>query len=397
MKKTILIIITFLSYKAFCQSPSRLNQPVDNLTFSNVLNFPEPSINLADYKSKVVIIDFWATWCAPCIASFSHLESLQNTFKNDLQIITVTDDPEERIKTFLKKRPLNLPVVIDEKRKVNNYFTHRTIPHTILIDQNGIIRAITEPKFITEEVIKSVLKGEKISIPEKKDNMEFDPNEPLSNSSNILYQILVTPFQNGISTMSSPGGTVFYPGRRILATNLLPQSLYEIAYEFPVSIRTRIEVEDKSSFKWNETNRICVDIIVPEKNGKERFDIMKKLLNDIYGYKVAIENRPEKVKILKKIGNSTLGLSESKGGQTSSSSGGDGLNMTNSKIESLASYLSGRLNVVVLDETNLTGKYDLKLPWYNENQEKNIESLKKLGLELVDETKKIDVLVISDK
>ena len=71
--------------------------------------------------------------------------------------------------------------------------------------------------------------------------------------------------------------------------------------------------------------------------------------------------------------------------------------MKNSSIETLASFLESQLNIPVVNESKLTKLYDLELPWYNENPGQIHEELKKIGLEIRDAERKIEVLVIKDK
>ena len=393
----IVILFTVLSSLQL-YGQSKIDKPAGNLEFAKILNSEKTSNKLSDFKSKMVILDFWATWCAPCIASFPHLEGLQNKFVNEIKIITVTDESEERINKFLQKRKMSLPIVIDKERKLASEFPHRSIPHTVIIDENGIVKAVTTPEQISEETLRQIIAGQQINLSEKIDNMKFDASRPLSSNDNFKYQITVTPFQKGFPSMSNPtGGSGVYKDRRILCTNLSPKSLYEVAYQFPVSIRTVIEVKNKKEFDWSEETAICFDLIVPEEIGEKRFDIMKQHLDYLYNYKPVIEKRPGTVKILKRIDGQNPVTKQATGGKKEVSYGGHGLSMKNARINTIAEFLESELNVPVIDETKLNGLYDLELAWYNENPDQINEELKKIGLEVINGTRDIDILVIYDK
>lgn len=191
---------------AWAQEPAKIENVVSNMTFQNILNFEKSSAMLSDFKGKVVILDFWATWCAPCISSFPKLESIQSKFGNQLQILTITDDPKERIELFLEKRKMSLPVVLDSDRTIAQKFPHRSIPHLVIIDEKGVIRAITTSSNITEETMQKVINGESISLEEKQDAMDFDPNELLSGNGNFSYQATFTPFKEGFPSFSNTQG-----------------------------------------------------------------------------------------------------------------------------------------------------------------------------------------------
>jgi thiol-disulfide isomerase/thioredoxin len=396
MKNTLTLILLAFTLTAYAQSGPLIGKQMADLQFSQILNYSKPAATLADFKSKVVILDFWATWCLPCIQAMPDLEKLQARFNKDIQIITVTDDPLARIQKFVEKQGLKLPIVIDKDGKLAEYFPHRTIPHTVIIDKNGIIRAITTPAELNETIIQKVIGNEPIAILEKRDNMDFDPSLPLSGNTSIDYQIVVTPYQIGLPSMANVSGDKNYLNRRIVAVNIGPQSLYEIAYHFPVNLRTEVNIKNKAAMEWNETNAICMDIIVPENKGPDRFEIMKQQLNNIFGYQISVEEKLKKVKVLRVLsGGAKLTLSS--GAPESFSSGGTGLQMVNSNIKTVTGFLEDELQALVIDETNLTGRYDLKIDWYNENPGLIYQNLKKLGLELVDDNRKVSILVIADK
>ena len=398
MKQLTVIVFLLFTFSTYAQE-SKLGKKSPELAFDKILNFKQSEASLIDFKDKVVILDFWAIWCGPCIKSFPHLEELQSKFPNDLQIVTITDDPEERIKRFLDNRKMNLPIVIDEKNELAQIFPHGVIPHTVVIDKSGIIRAITTPSEITEELIKRILLDQELNIEEKKDVINFDPSLPLSGNENFTYQITITPYKDGYPTFSNPnGGEAPYTGRRILATNLSARALFEIANQFPSVIRTIVEVSALSKFEWSKQNAICFELIVPEALGGQRFDIMKQQLSIYFDYQSFVEERVRPVNVIQRIKGTEILIPKSKEGTKSySNDTRNGISMKGSPIEKLAEFLESKLHKPVVNETNLGGLYDLEIPWYNESPEKIHEELKKIGLEIIDTERVIKVLVIKDK
>ena len=398
MKHLTVIIILLFTFSAFAQE-SKLGKKSPDLTFNKILNFEKSEATLIDFKGKIVILDFWATWCSPCIESFPHLEELQYKFPNDLQIITITSDPEVRIKRFLENRKTSLPIVIDEKKDFSEIFPHWVIPHTVLIDKSGIIKVIATPSEITEELITKILLGHEVNIEEKNQEKEFGSPFPLSGNENFSYQVTITPYNDQFHTYSSSsGGEAPYTGRRILATNLAARLLFEIAHQFPPRVRTIVEVSDLSKFEWNKKNAICFDLIVPEDLGGQRFDIMKQQLEIYFGYQSLVEERVRPVKVLQRIKGIEILITESKAGTVPNSNETRNLlSMKASPIDKLAEFLEHQIHQPVVNETNLAGLYDLEIPWYNESPEKIHEELKKIGLEIIDQERVIKVLVIKDK
>ncbi|HAK76560.1 MAG TPA: thiol-disulfide oxidoreductase [Runella sp.] len=399
MKHLVLFVFLAVSLNVVAQTESLLGKKSPELTFETIVNFEKTKATLNDFSGKLIILDFWATWCGPCIQSFPELEKLQAKFRNDLQVITITDDPEMRIKRFLEKRKTTLPVVIDEKRALAKIFPHRTIPHTVVIDKMGTVQAITTSSELSEALIKNLLAGKAVGIKEKKDVIDFDPSLPLAGNGDFTFQLTITPFKEGYPSFCNPkGGGSLYEGRRIIAANLSPKTLFEVAHQFPPGIRTVLDVSDPSKFAWNEQNCVCFDLIVPEHFGEKRFDIMKQQLETYFGYQSLIEERVRTVKVLQRIKDTDAKLTQSKAETTPTSSySGKGLSMKASGVATLADFLESQINKTVIDETGLTGLYDLEIPWYNETPKQIHEELRKIGLQLVEAERKIKVLVIKDK
>ncbi|HCY75029.1 MAG TPA: redoxin [Ignavibacteriales bacterium] len=100
------------------------------------------TIKLSDYKGKIVIIDFWATWCPPCRKGIPDLISLQKDFKNDIVVIGISLDAEKTIKDvpgFIKNYGINYPIVYGDEKVVNAYGGIEGIPTAFVIDKKGIV------------------------------------------------------------------------------------------------------------------------------------------------------------------------------------------------------------------------------------------------------------------
>jgi len=125
-------------------------------------------------KNKVVILEFWETWCGPCIQGMPHLKVLKDKFPNDLQIICVSSDDVKLAKTYITKNAYPFDYVFDAKKQLSSVFPHSSIPHTVVIDKKGKIKAETFPGFLTEEIIKNLISSDSIDVPFKNN---FDPTK----------------------------------------------------------------------------------------------------------------------------------------------------------------------------------------------------------------------------
>ena len=104
----------------------------------------KPAHNLQELKGEVVYVDFWASWCPPCVKSFSFLNQLDHDLKaKGLHVIGVNLD--EKIKdaqAFLAKYPANFSIVADPSKECAKVFEVMAMPTSYVIDRKGISRHI---------------------------------------------------------------------------------------------------------------------------------------------------------------------------------------------------------------------------------------------------------------
>ena len=145
--KFLLVIFYLLSTVISC-SAEQLNfknlivysevKKLKNIQFKN--NFNE-IIKLNDYKGKLVILNFWATWCSPCKKEMPYLDTLQSINKlENLKIfpINVGKEKIEKVeKFFLELKIKNLDIYFDDTVKLANSFSLRGIPTSVIINKNG--------------------------------------------------------------------------------------------------------------------------------------------------------------------------------------------------------------------------------------------------------------------
>jgi len=111
------------------------------------------TLRLADYKGKVLLVNFWATWCVPCRAEIPDLIKLQSKYRKDLQIIGITYPPEELsdVREYVKKAKVNYPIAIGTKATKALVTTSETLPLTVVIDRKGNVQHIIEGIMYADE------------------------------------------------------------------------------------------------------------------------------------------------------------------------------------------------------------------------------------------------------
>ena len=158
-KNLFFILFMVLSFTTFNCSKEKAKEtsPSNNQTQqqvsanqSNKMKAPDftltstsgKKINLSDYKGKIVILDFWATWCGPCRRGVPDLVDIQKEFKNKVVVIGISLDDQRtmnNISPFMKQYGINYPIVYGTNKVVMDYGNIQAIPTSFVIDKDGYI------------------------------------------------------------------------------------------------------------------------------------------------------------------------------------------------------------------------------------------------------------------
>ncbi len=102
------------------------------------------TVGLSEYRGKIVYLDFWASWCAPCLTAIPMIDDLRKEFpSDDFQVVAVNVDSDPgKAKRFLAKHPVGYPSATDPKGMLPKQFDIQTMPTSFIIDRNGVIRHV---------------------------------------------------------------------------------------------------------------------------------------------------------------------------------------------------------------------------------------------------------------
>ncbi len=115
------------------------------------------ALRFDQFKGKVIVLNFWATWCGPCIKEMPSFQSLYDVYGEKVAFLFLAEDDEKKVENLFDKRGFNLPVFYSES-SVPGLFFSRTYPTTFILDKMGVIElASTESMDWNKEEIHKLL------------------------------------------------------------------------------------------------------------------------------------------------------------------------------------------------------------------------------------------------
>lgn len=163
-----IIPFIFSAILVSAQSGYKTGDAVQNFPINKILNQEKAATNFNSLQNELTIVDFFGTWCVPCIKAIPQLVKIQEEFKDKLTVVLVSNEEEARLQKFLAARKdFAFPIVSDEDNSITNLFQPPAYPYTVIL-KDGKIIAITEAEKITEEAVANWMKGEMQPIEEPK-------------------------------------------------------------------------------------------------------------------------------------------------------------------------------------------------------------------------------------
>ena len=120
-------------------------------------NLDGQSISLSELKGKPVLVNFWATWCGPCVSEMPYIQEIYGEWSGKgLVVLTINiGDSSSEAEQFLQDHNLSLPVLLDTNKAVAQRYNIRGIPTTFFIDKDGIIQVKVIGAFPNKEAIEN--------------------------------------------------------------------------------------------------------------------------------------------------------------------------------------------------------------------------------------------------
>jgi thiol-disulfide isomerase/thioredoxin len=414
------LLCLYLSGNYAQTAPVSLGDTCPAFTLKNISNAPVFEIQSSSFSGKLVILDFWATWCAACVTDFPKMESLQQRFGDSLQIVLVNaksklsgETPAKIEKTLIRFRertgsPLTLPVAYDNPF-VDSLFPYSTIPHEVWI-YKGRVMAITSALEVNEPNIAAVLRGDSYHMRTKTDQLALTAaarvTAPLPD--NLRYRSTLTGFQEGyygVGTYPDSGNAGLIKGlyyyNNTLEELLRDACIHNQLFDLPPN-RTVLSLAGPEPFLVHTDTSVyryqyCYELRLPATDFPSAREWMFRDLCRYFSLKVDTPSRMLPCLVVRAT--PKLTRSRSHGGERTLDidQGTVRKFLRNYSVPQALSLLDRFCRIPVLDETGSLLQIDLDLPADLSDPDALSKALQKAGFDVSVQERLLKVTLIADR
>lgn len=356
---------------------AKKGQPAPALDLPKLLNAPEKSLRgWGDLEGKAVVLEFWATWCGPCVESIPEFNRLAERFRGKpVVFIHITDESEEDVREFLKANPISGWVAPEAGAAAFKAFRVFGRPHTVLIGRDGRVAGFANAGLTPEDVME-LLAGHAPGAAAR------PAAPPALSTSAALAEFY-------LARSEKTAGRAQYGPASLTASAMRLEYALEWLYG-------RVDKFDvKSSAARQMAGHYDIRFSVPEERAALKKELFLKGLEAALGLRTSRSEREAEVYVLKRAPGGPVNVkprrefgSATLDGVTLEVRGGD--------FGTVASRLKDVLGEPVFDETGDRGLYDYDFE-LDSTEPKAIDLLlqKQLGLRLARLRRKIQVVEVS--
>jgi hypothetical protein len=384
-------------------------------------------LNTLGFRGKLLVIDFWADWCAPCRSLLPELDSLQARFGGRVQFLPVSDEGWDKLGPVVsalgRGRRWRLPFVVRDS-VLGRLFPHHALPHEVWVGPDGKVLAVTESSAVTAANVERVLAGAAPLAEEKADLVvPYAVSQPLllggngdggSGVSALRYHALLSAYLPGLDGGVNISDADSVRGQKFNARNVPLLWLYRLAFShgrdwFP-DARVRLLTRDsgvfnsalsgQAYFRWLAAGHgWCYELLVPPALAPGAFGLMQADLGRLFpAYAAVVETR--RVRSLALVRTDSVDRLRSAGGGLRVEVGPYGCELRNANLEQLMLRLGGQYLqhsvLPLVDATGYTGKVDLSLHASLGDVAALNAELLRYGLQLREQDSEVRLLVIRD-
>lgn len=411
MKKIILIKVlifaSLVSWGKFQTLTIKIGEKVPEnfwtATHKYFINGAIRELDLSSFKGKFILIDFWGTWCAPCVQSLPEQSRLLDEFKGRFEILRVSRESAAAVTAFgaSVKNPLGKQLTsIVADTLLNAMFPHKVLPHAIWIDQGGTVRNITDGNEVNAVNIDLALRkvfSAPAVVPITADVPLFtniNPKNMLAFNMILKGEIPGLGSGNEKRENSVNTGLLIKNSTLKWVYSLLAQNRYDWFY----SQRMLLDFKDTEAFVnkgLGKKNLWTVDFWVPKGQEENLPRLMMDFANGYSGYRAGAKSIDAECYVLNCLEPDAGKYLKTKGGKSSNNLFYPGGRMVNQPIAYFIVKLLGRrwISLPVVDETGISYKVDMDVPVCDSVDELN-RHLQKYGLVLSLSSRNMEMLVV---
>lgn len=302
----------------------QIGQPVPDIQITNIHNYKTTTVRFSDFKGKLLILDFWATWCSPCVAMMPRMDSLQKQFEGKIQFLSITYQTQKEVISFIEKLKKSRPAfdhksvipLVTTDKKLHQLFPHKFLPHYVWIGTDGLLKAITGYEEINTVTLKAMLENAMVLPKMKNDKLvQHNSSFPLFSAQNNFTNDYISK-RSTFSGYIDGLGSGFYQNitskdsssfKRITVRNRVIPLIYSVAFSDGRRLfswnKILLEVKDPSKLNTKKTgqefrewlsqgNGFCYELILPSSQAANAWKFMQDDLAAYFPqYKATVEKR----------------------------------------------------------------------------------------------------------
>ncbi len=396
MKSVLYVVGVLLSVQSFAQSNIRVGQTAPPIIITDwIANVPADK----DLTSYPVVLEFWATWCAPCIAAVPHLNELQSQFAHTgLRFVSLTDEPTDKVDRLLKRVAFQSIVASDQSKKTHiAYGNGKTgldaFPLTVFIDAKGMIRWIGDPNYLDKAILQNLLEG---NPPPANEKLGPATSPAWSFTSGMATTISsADPFILHMQVMKDGGKLYHFEMRETKQATRISTSSKRGLYFSSGRLNEIWEL----AFKIRPTNLVIPDTlqskqyVLSYKNIRPNDSFLDTLSANILNHlKLTARNDTISKMVYKCVlsDSSKLERTKNKPGNSGHSDSGDTFLMNGQTLDKAFSLISTQAKEPFVGPLNVDGQFDFTLN--KSSAETLAESLKSYGFDVTKATERIGII-----
>lgn len=373
-----------------------------DMLITNISNAPVKEMLLNKEKSnKFYILNFWGTWCSPCIPEMDTLAKLQKKYAGRIQVIAISDDNEERKAKYLQNKPSSIWLATDTSYTLYDMFQLAFVGQSAIINPDKKIVALVKTDSINQQMLDKLLRGDSVKMSAGIKEAAIQASEDAFGVDSLMtHSFTIRGYKKGQQTMGKSYMTGPYSGRRTMWFNVSIGSLYRTAFKiksFQKQERydSSVNAQEVNSLSMEDKSLLyCVDLLVKPEQKDSLYIILQQYLNKYLPVKARLEKQLIDVYVLKKKSGSDIGVKSSVAEQTSVMFSGRGFDGKKVSIMDFADYyLTNELGLPVVDETGLTGVYDIKTNVEQRTRAGVLKSIEELGFVVEKAEREMPVIV----